>query len=138
MKFYFQVFQDVPSQQEGVVLNFNLLCEYFLTQTHDEENTHRILFSFWKGLASALQRRSIDLIQAHGLISDSRLPLDITPVSYDLELLATPENEKFVGKVKIVATWLEETDKIQLHADEKFEIIEAKVTHIGNDNKKWV
>ncbi|KAK9874640.1 hypothetical protein WA026_005466 [Henosepilachna vigintioctopunctata] len=86
--------------------------------------------------SSSVHKRSIDLIQAHGLISDSRLPLDITPSSYDLELQPFLEEGTFKGKIKISATWVEETNEITLHADANVQITDVQVKEIDDGDEQ--
>lgn len=79
--------------------------------------------------------RSIDLSAAHSLISDSRLPGEITPNNYTIDLRPNMEESTFSGKIKIVMTWQEPTNQITLHATHDLEIAEAdiKLSKIGMD-----
>lgn len=89
------------------------------------------------GLCSAGTRvgRSIDLSAAHSLISDSRLPGEITPNNYTIDLRPNIEESTFSGKIKIVLTWQEPTNQITLHASHDLEVAESdiKLSKIGMD-----
>lgn len=89
------------------------------------------------GLCAAGTRvgRSIDLSAAHSLISDSKLPGEITPNNYTLDLRPNIEESTFTGKIKIVLTWQEPTNQITLHAAHDLEVAESdiKLTKIGMD-----
>lgn len=89
------------------------------------------------GLCSAGTRmaRSIDLSAAHSLISDSRLPGEITPNNYTIDLRPNMEESTFTGKIKIVLTWQEPTNQITLHAAHDLEVAESdiKLSKIGMD-----
>lgn len=89
------------------------------------------------GLSSASIRtaRSIDLSAAHSLISDSRLPGEIVPNNYTLDLRPNLEESTFSGKIKIVMTWLEPTNQITIHAHTDMELAESdiKLSKIGMD-----
>lgn len=79
--------------------------------------------------------RSIDLSAAHSLISDSRLPGEITPNNYTIDLRPSMEESTFTGKIKIIMTVLEPTNQITLHASHDLEVAETdiKLTRIGMD-----
>lgn len=89
------------------------------------------------GLCSAGIRtaRSIDLSAAHSLISDSRLPGEITPNNYTIDLRPNMEESTFTGKIKIIMTWQEPTNQITLHASHDLEIADSdiKLSKIGMD-----
>lgn len=89
------------------------------------------------GVCSAGTRvaRSIDLSAAHSLISDSRLPGEITPNNYTIDLRPNIEESTFSGKIKIVMTWQEPTNQITIHAAHDLEIAESdiKLSKIGMD-----
>jgi aminopeptidase N len=89
------------------------------------------------GLCCAATRvsRSIDLSAAHSLISDSKLPGEITPNNYTIDLRPNMEESTFTGKIKIVLTWQEPTNQITLHAAHELEVAESdiKLTKIGMD-----
>lgn len=89
------------------------------------------------GLSTASRvGRSIDLSAAHSLISDSRLPGEIVPNNYTLDLRPNLEESSFTGKIKIIMTWQEPTNKITLHASHDLEIADGdiKLSHIGIDD----
>lgn len=79
--------------------------------------------------------RSIDLSAAHSLISDSRLPGEITPNNYTIELRPNIDEATFSGKIKIVMTVQEPTNQITLHAAHEVEVAESdiKLSKIGMD-----
>lgn len=85
-------------------------------------------------------KRSIDLIAAHSLISDTRLPREVTPNSYILDLHPYPEEGSFTGRIKINITWQETTDRITLHAQEDLVInhSEVSVTQYAPDDETYV
>lgn len=60
-------------------------------------------------------------------ISDTRLPRDVTPAGYRLELQPFLEEGEFHGHVTINITCQEDTDKITLHAHPELEISESDV-----------
>lgn len=86
----------------------------------------------------ALQRRSIDLIAAHGLISETRLPREVIPNSYFLDLRPYIEEGYFEGKVKINITWQEPTSEITLHAHQDLEIKNITVVQTVPDDETLV
>ncbi|KAI5132808.1 hypothetical protein NEAUS06_0354 [Nematocida ausubeli] len=49
---------------------------------------------------------------------DFRLPADIKPISYDLDIVLKENNSKFAGAVSIRADVMEDTDKISFHMKE--------------------
>lgn len=86
--------------------------------------------------AKKITKRSIDLSAAHSIISDSRLPGEIIPNNYTLDLRPNLADSLFSGKVKIVLTWQEPTNKISLHASHDLEIVDSdvKLMQIGFDD----
>ncbi|KAK4881226.1 hypothetical protein RN001_004545 [Aquatica leii] len=88
--------------------------------------------------AHFLPKRSIDLIAAHSLIVDSRLPREIAPNSYSVDLHPFPEEGHFKGHVQINITWHEPTDKITLHVHEDLKIShsEIKIIQFAPDDEK--
>lgn len=62
------------------------------------------------------KKRSIELSAAHQLISDVRLPTDVKPLSYILDLRPDMEKSSFTGTVKINVSCEEQTNKIALHS----------------------
>lgn len=80
------------------------------------------------GLAMATRnRRSIELSSAQKLITDNRLPTDIEPLSYILQLHPDVEASTFTGMVKINLTWRAEAKVIELHTHYDLQIDEANV-----------
>lgn len=88
-------------------------------------------------LAGTRIGRSIDLSAAHSLISDSRLPGEITPNNYTIDLRPNMEESTFTGKIKMVLTVQEPTNQITMHASHDLEVAETdiKLTKIGMDEK---
>lgn len=74
-----------------------------------------------------IRKRSIDLSAAHSLISDTRLPKEIVPTSYTLDIRPCFDEFTFTGKVKINVTWQEATNKISVHAHHDLEILNTDV-----------
>lgn len=72
-------------------------------------------------------RRSIELTSSQKLISDARLPTDVTPTSYELKLYPNLEAATFNGSIKINITWKATTKKIELHAHFDLNINETDV-----------
>jgi len=89
------------------------------------------------GLVAAGTRstRSIDLSAAHQLISDTRLPGEIVPNNYTIDLRPNMEESKFTGKIKIVMTWQEPTNQITIHCHNDLEVAEntIRLSQIGVD-----
>lgn len=82
-----------------------------------------------------VRRRSIDLIAAHNLISDGRLPRDVTPNYYNLELQPFPNGGNFKGRVKINVTWQDATDEIMIHAHQDLAVFDVQITQIVPDDE---
>lgn len=59
---------------------------------------------------------------AHALIADSKLPGEILPTKYTLDLRPNLEESNFWGKIKILMTVQEPTNKVVLHASNYLEI----------------
>ncbi|KAK5649362.1 hypothetical protein RI129_000391 [Pyrocoelia pectoralis] len=97
-----------------------------------------LLFLCRRSLEHSVLKRSIDLIAAHSLVVDSRLPREIAPNSYTIDLHPFPEEGYFKGNVKINLTWHEPMDKITLHVHEDLIIdhSELKVTQYVPDDEK--
>lgn len=72
-------------------------------------------------------RRSIELSSAQKLITDNRLPTDIEPLSYILNLHPDLEASTFTGNVKINLTWKTEAKAIELHSHYDLQIDESNV-----------
>lgn len=77
--------------------------------------------------ATVRNRRSIDLSSAQKLITDNRLPTDIEPTSYILNLHPDFEASTFTGNVKINLTWRAEAKVIELHTHYDLQIDESNV-----------
>lgn len=71
---------------------------------------------------STRSRRAIDLSQEKKLISESRLPQDLVPNSYKLDLHPNFQDNTFHGRVLINATVLKWTNEIQLHSQVDMQI----------------
>lgn len=78
-------------------------------------------------VAASRNRRSIELSSAQKLITDNRLPTDIEPSSYILQLHPDVEASTFTGIVKINLTWRAEAKVIELHSHYELQIDEANV-----------
>ncbi|KAJ8917173.1 hypothetical protein NQ315_012665 [Exocentrus adspersus] len=79
---------------------------------------------------SARQRRSIDLIAAHSLISQEKLPQDVTPNGYHLTLQPFPIYGYFVGTVRINVTVQQDTREIVLHTHSSMVVLDTAVSQI--------
>ncbi|PNF41264.1 hypothetical protein B7P43_G01487 [Cryptotermes secundus] len=75
-----------------------------------------------------MSRRSVDLRDAKAHVDDSRLPRDVTPTAYHLDLHPFPEEGFFKGRVQINVTCHEATNIIILHAHENLRIAHSEVT----------
>nr|CAH7750129.1 unnamed protein product [Callosobruchus chinensis] len=80
------------------------------------------------------QKRSIDLIAAHSLISQERLPHDTAPSGYHLFLRPDFENGFFEGHVVINVTVQHKTYEIVLHAHKDLQIELKNVTQVAPDD----
>ncbi|KAI4458976.1 protease m1 zinc metalloprotease [Holotrichia oblita] len=89
-----------------------------------------IVISYLVSQVTCHSKRSIDLIAAHSLISDTRLPKEISPNSYKVKVQPFPEEGYFKGEVRINVTWQESTDLITLHAHNELEISEKDIAVI--------
>lgn len=78
------------------------------------------------------------MIAARGVMSEFRLPKQIAPSSYYLELQPFLLEGRFKGKVKINITWQDTTNEIVLHAHQDLEIIndKIKITQYSPDNER--
>lgn len=85
------------------------------------------LLMFLSPCYSARVVRSIDLSAAHSLIADSKLPGEILPTKYTIEIRPNLEEYNFWGKIKIGLIWQEPTNKIVLHASNELEIADDDV-----------
>lgn len=73
-------------------------------------------------LQSAKTRRAIDLSQEKKLISESRLPGEMEPNSYKLDLHPSFLDNTFHGRVVINATVMKWTNEITLHCQVDMQI----------------
>lgn len=71
--------------------------------------------------------RSIELSSAQKLITDNRLPTDIEPKSYILNLYPDFETSTFTGNIKMNLTWKAEAKVIELHSHYDLQIDETNV-----------
>lgn len=74
-----------------------------------------------------IQKRSIDLIAAHGLITDPKLPEDLVPQDYIIQIHPLPDKGIFSGKVSINFTVQSPTKTIALHCHPDLELVETIV-----------
>ncbi|CAG9815486.1 unnamed protein product [Phaedon cochleariae] len=75
-------------------------------------------------------KRSIDLIAAHGLITQEKLPYDTMPSSYHLSLHPFPADGYFEGTVKINVTVQHKAHQIVLHVHPDLLILHCNVTQL--------
>ncbi|XP_076247604.1 aminopeptidase N [Calliopsis andreniformis] len=71
-------------------------------------------------------KRSIDLNDVYNL-RQNRLPQEVVPTSYHLELQPFYSNSKFKGRVRINVTWTDTSDRITLNAHPDLEIVDCSV-----------
>lgn len=78
-------------------------------------------------------KRSVDLNEVYSMIGQCRLPKEIRPSSYRLELQPFIKEGKFKGRVKINITWVDTTDRITLnvHPDLQISHSDVRVTQLG-------
>lgn len=98
----------------GPHLPLLLLVTVFVVITHARHNAIR-------------NRRSIELSSAQKLITDNRLPTDIEPLSYVLDLRPDIESSTFTGKIRMNLTWKAESKIIELHSHYDLQIDESTV-----------
>lgn len=72
-------------------------------------------------------RRSIELSSAQKLITDNRLPPEIEPLHYNLELYPDLETSTFTGKMRMNLTWRAESKIIEMHSHYDLQIDESNV-----------
>ncbi|KAG5881692.1 hypothetical protein JTB14_002175 [Gonioctena quinquepunctata] len=75
-------------------------------------------------------RRSIDLIAAHSLITQEKLPYDTMPSGYHVFLQPFPADGYFEGKVKINVTVQHKTHEIVLHAHPDLVVLHCNITQL--------
>lgn len=98
----------------GSLLPLLLLVTVFCVITHARQNAIR-------------NRRSIELSSAQKLITDNRLPTDIEPLSYILDLRPDFESSTYTGKIRMNLTWKAESKIIELHSHYDLQIDETNV-----------
>lgn len=107
----------------GSHLPLLLLVTVFGVITHAKHNAIR-------------NRRSIELSSAQKLITDNRLPIDIEPLSYQLDLRPDLEASTFTGKIRINLLWKAESKIIELHSHYDLQIDETNVkVHLLDEDK---
>lgn len=81
--------------------------------------------------------RSIDLSATHSLVAETKLPGEVVPNNYTLDLRPNVDESTFSGSVIIVVTFQEPTNKIVLHASHALDVDEneIKLYEIGIDSK---
>ncbi|XP_070504171.1 aminopeptidase N-like [Chironomus tepperi] len=81
--------------------------------------------------------RSIDLSATHSLVSETKLPGEVVPNNYTLDLRPNVDEATFTGSVVIVVTFQEPTNKVVLHASHSLDIAEneIKLVETGIDSK---
>lgn len=81
--------------------------------------------------------RSIDLSATHSLVSETKLPGEVYPNNYTLDLRPNVDEATFTGNVVIVVTFQEPTNKVILHASHTLDVAEneIKLIDIGIDSK---
>ena len=81
--------------------------------------------------------RSIDLSATHSLVSETKLPGEIIPNNYTLDLRPNVDESTFSGNVVITITFQEPTNKVVLHASHALDVAEneIKLYEIGIDSK---
>lgn len=73
-------------------------------------------------------KRSIDLNDVYlSKVSQRRLPREVVPTSYHLELQPFIGNDKFKGRIKINVTWTDTSDTIILNAHPHLDISDYNV-----------
>lgn len=109
----------------GSHLPLLLLVTVFGVITHARHNAIR-------------NRRSIELSSAQKLITDNRLPTDIEPLSYILDLRPDFESSTFTGKIRMNLTWKAESKIIELHSHYDLQIDENTVQVRRLDGDEYV
>lgn len=73
-------------------------------------------------------KRSIDLNDVYySKMRQYRLPKEVTPTSYHLEIEPFIEEAKFNGRVKINLTWADTSDRIILNVHPDLQISETTI-----------
>ncbi|CAH0553112.1 unnamed protein product [Brassicogethes aeneus] len=94
-----------------------------------------LLIVFNLTYARYTQKRSIDLIAAHGLITDTKLPQDLIPHEYLIQIHPLPEGV-FNGKVSINFTVQQHTDTVALHFHPDMELLESSVRQFTRSDEE--
>lgn len=83
------------------------------------------------------KQRSINLSAAHSLISETKLPGQVTPNNYTIVIRPNLEEFSFNGKAIIILTFVEPTNRIILHAAHELEIDEneIKLSSLNTDGR---
>lgn len=99
-----------------------------------------LLVTAFAGFTHAIRsRRSIELSSAQKLITDNRLPNDIEPTSYILDLRPDLEASTFTGKIRMNLTWKAESKIIELHSNYELQIDESNVkVRLISDTEPYV
>lgn len=124
----------------AIVVEYNILMQCIIYITHlnnlwkiydDNCNCENyifiIIFSLINFISLFQFRRSIDLPAAHALISDAKLPREVSPDSYHLALIPDIVRGTFSGTVKVNVTWQSEANKVVLHAHPDLQIVHDSV-----------
>ncbi|XP_046740953.1 aminopeptidase N [Diprion similis] len=84
------------------------------------------------------QKRSVDLNEVYSMIGSYRLPKEIQPTSYRLELQPFIKEGKFKGRVKIHIVPTDKTDRITLnvHPDLQISHSDVRVTQLDSSPTK--
>ncbi|PSN54261.1 hypothetical protein C0J52_08613 [Blattella germanica] len=114
------------------------MTRHFITQEGLNENTTSRLenmsqagptgYEDKRSTGRSVSKRSVDLTDVKEHIADSRLPRDVIPTAYKLELQPYPEEGHFRGHVQINITCQEPTNTITLHAHDSLQIAHSEVT----------
>ena len=97
-----------------------------------------VLSAFILSVSGSIRRiRSIDLSATHSLVSETKLPGEVVPNNYTLDLRPNIDESTFNGNIVIVITFHEPTNKVVLHASHTLDVAEneIKLYEIGIDSK---
>ncbi|XP_063218253.1 aminopeptidase N isoform X2 [Bacillus rossius redtenbacheri] len=86
-----------------------------------------LLLAAGASAAHVTRRRSVDLTEAWDHAQDARLPREVVPTGYRLQLLPDPGTGRWRGRVWINITCLEGTDTVVLHAHEDLDLAHSDV-----------
>ncbi|XP_013111862.1 aminopeptidase N [Stomoxys calcitrans] len=87
----------------------------------------KVLLSLVLCTYAAKIKRSIDLSASHALIQDVRLPMDILPTGYEIDIRPNLEDSSFSGSIKINMSWTKPTRTISLHAHYDLQINDRSI-----------